>query len=119
MEGQASGQEGLSIWTIHHRGAGHEKDVSVSGGSRQELDGSGFQPMCSLWSPGTLRFSSLQPSGAQQKWAGHRVEPEGLGLRWKEGVRMMKSYRTYHTPTPMEKTVASLETPDWRQGLGP
>lgn len=41
----------------------------------------------------------------------HRLEPDDLGLRWKEGVRMMKSYRTCLTPHPMEKRLASLETP--------
>lgn len=46
-----------------------------------------------------------------------RIEPGDLGLRQKERVRMMKSYRTCLTASspPMEKRVASLEAPGWKE----
>lgn len=66
LERQA--EEGLSIRAIHHREAGYKKGCQCewSGGGRLEFGGSGFQPLCSLWLPRTLWFSSMQPSGAQQ-----------------------------------------------------
>lgn len=53
MERQA--EEGPSIRAIHHRGVGHEKGVSVSGGEAAawSLVCQDFNT-CSLWLPKTL-----------------------------------------------------------------
>lgn len=93
----------------HTRGIGCEKglwrewrEVAVRSLVGQDFD-SPPPALCNQWSPWTLWFSSMQPPGAQQRHGGNRVEPEDVGLRWKEGVRRIKSYRT------------CLTLPSWRR----
>lgn len=73
----------------------------MNAGNWQELAGSGLQPILCVACAhlGPVVFFPAAPWGSAEG-AGHRVEPEALGLRWKEGVRMMKSCRTYLTPHP-------------------
>lgn len=91
------------------------RDVSMNEG---EAVGQDFDSYVACgWSPRILWFSSMQLSGLYMG-EGHRLEPEDLGLKWKEGVRMMQSYKICLTLSPLEKRVASLETPGWRKVAG-
>lgn len=83
------------------------RDVSKNEGEAVGQDFDSYVTYGLLGSCGFLPCSSLGLSVGER----HRLEPEEFGLKWKEGVRMMQSYKIYLTASPLEKRVASLETP--------
>lgn len=109
LERQA--EEGLSIRPFTIERLGIRRDVSVSGAevAGWSLVGQDFNPCVACGYLGPCGFLPCSPQGlSSRKWVGegHRLEPEDLGLRWKEGVRMMKSYRTCLTTLSLS----------WRRG---
>lgn len=105
LEGQA--EKGMSIRAIQDSGTGYEKrEVSVSRGEAagRSLTGQDFNS-CVALDPVVFFHAALGLSRGQRQSGGrgrgcNRVEPEDLGLRWKEGVKSMKSYRTCLTLPP-------------------
>lgn len=99
LEGQVD--EGLSIKAVHMLGM--RRDVSggeVVGGS---LVGHDFNLLVAYGHLGPRGFLPCSPLRHSRGMGGvigvglgghNRIDPRDLGLRWKEKVRMMQSYRT-------------------------
>lgn len=108
LEGQA--EQGMSIRAIQDSGTGYEKrEVCVSRGEAggRSLIGQDFNSCVACDHLGPVVFFHAAPglSRGQRQSGGrgrrcNRLEPEDLGLRWKEGVKSMKSYRTCLTLPP-------------------